>query len=305
MIAWIDGPAARAALCAARSWCPATNPFRIARSCSAPSRRGHRTIRGFLEGEDTRATASILGKLGVRFETPAPASASCMAWACMVCAAVPKRSIAGIAGTGMRLLAGLLAGQAFDSTLIGDESLSRRPMRRVTDPLATMGASIDTDDGRPPLRIHGGAKLKGITYHPPVASAQIKSALLLAGLYAEGNTEVIEPHPTRDYTESMLKRSAGPSRIRRGKAKVDGGHTLRARRRGRAGRFFVGGVLHRRRVHRARVGARLKAVGLNPAARPAGGTGAHGGRHRHRERRTSAERAGGRSSSSATRRCMA
>jgi 3-phosphoshikimate 1-carboxyvinyltransferase len=128
----------------------------------------------------------------------------------------------------MRLLAGLLAGQVFDSTLVGDESLSRRPMRRVTDPLSTMGASIDTDDGKPPLRIHGGAKLKGITYHPPVASAQIKSALLLAGLYAEGKTEVIEPHPTRDYTESMLKAFGWPIEYSPGKATVEGGHTLRA-----------------------------------------------------------------------------
>src|SRR5690606_34104510 len=111
----------------------------------------------------------------------------------------------GNAGTGMRLLAGLLAGQAFDSVLVGDASLSKRPMRRVTVPLAQMGARIDTGaDGTPPLRIHGGQKLRGIDYTLPVASAQVKSALLLAGLYAEGGTSVAEPHPTRDYTERML-----------------------------------------------------------------------------------------------------
>ncbi|TGP15616.1 3-phosphoshikimate 1-carboxyvinyltransferase, partial [Mesorhizobium sp. M1D.F.Ca.ET.231.01.1.1] len=106
---------------------------------------------------------------------------------------------------GMRLLAGLLAGQAFDCTLIGDESLSGRPMRRVTGPLSQMGARIDTqDDGTPPLHVHGGQTLHGIDFASPVASAQIKSAVLLAGLYAQGETRVVEPHPTRDYTERML-----------------------------------------------------------------------------------------------------
>jgi 3-phosphoshikimate 1-carboxyvinyltransferase len=185
-------------------------------------------IRGFLEGEDTRATAAILGKLGVRFETPAPGERRVHGVGLHGLRGTTEPLDCGNAGTGMRLLAGLLAGQAFDSTLVGDESLSRRPMRRVTDPLTTMGASIDSDDGKPPLRIHGGAKLKGITYHPPVASAQIKSALLLAGLYAEGKTEVIEPHPTRDYTESMLKAFGWPIEYSPGKATVEGGHTLHA-----------------------------------------------------------------------------
>jgi 3-phosphoshikimate 1-carboxyvinyltransferase len=98
----------------------------------------------------------------------------------------------------------------------------------VTDPLGEMGAQIDTNDGKPPLRIHGGRKLKGMTYKSPVASAQIKSALLLAGLYAEGETEVIEPHPTRDYTESMLKAFGWPIEYSPGRAKVSGGHVLRA-----------------------------------------------------------------------------
>src|SRR3546814_6704178 len=90
----------------------------------------------------------------------------------------------GNAGTGMRLLAGLLAGQAFDSTLVGDGSLSRRPMGRVIDPLVSMGACIDSDDGHAPLHIHGGQSLRGIDFVPSVASAQVKSAVLLAGLYA-------------------------------------------------------------------------------------------------------------------------
>ncbi|SEV99679.1 3-phosphoshikimate 1-carboxyvinyltransferase [Luteibacter sp. 329MFSha] len=185
-------------------------------------------IRGFLEGEDTRATAAILGRLGVRFETPAPGERIVHGVGLHGLRGTSEPLDCGNAGTGMRLLAGLLAGQAFDSVLVGDESLSRRPMRRVTDPLTTMGASIDTHDGRPPLRIHGGAPLRGVTYRSPVASAQVKSALLLAGLYADGATEVIEPHPTRDYTESMLKAFGWPIDYAPGHARLEGGHTLRA-----------------------------------------------------------------------------
>ncbi|WP_369930387.1 3-phosphoshikimate 1-carboxyvinyltransferase [Xanthomonas sp. NCPPB 2632] len=185
-------------------------------------------IRGFLEGEDTRATAAILGTLGVRFDTPAPGERVVHGVGLHGLRGSTDDLDCGNAGTGMRLLAGLLAGQAFDSTLVGDASLSQRPMRRVTDPLALMGASIDSVDGKPPLRIHGGARLKGIRYQPPVASAQIKSALLLAGLYAEGSTEVIEPHPTRDYTESMLKAFGWPIEYSPGKAKLEGGHRLTA-----------------------------------------------------------------------------
>jgi 3-phosphoshikimate 1-carboxyvinyltransferase len=185
-------------------------------------------IRGFLEGEDTLATASILGKLGVRFETPSPGERIVHGVGLHGLRGTSEPLDCGNAGTGMRLLAGLLAGQAFDSTLVGDESLSRRPMRRVTDPLAEMGASIETNDGKPPLRIRGGARLRGLTYHPPVASAQIKSALLLAGLYADGFTEVVEPHPTRDYTESMLKAFGWPIDYSPGRARLEGGHVLRA-----------------------------------------------------------------------------
>jgi 3-phosphoshikimate 1-carboxyvinyltransferase len=134
----------------------------------------------------------------------------------------------GNAGTGMRLLAGLLAGQAFDSTLVGDESLSKRPMRRVTDPLAMMGARIDSRDGLPPLQVHGSQALHGIEYTLPVASAQVKSALLLAGLYAQGETQVIEPHPTRDYTERMLAAFGWPIDFEPGRARLSGGHALRA-----------------------------------------------------------------------------
>jgi 3-phosphoshikimate 1-carboxyvinyltransferase len=111
----------------------------------------------------------------------------------------------GNAGTAMRLLAGLLAGQGFDCELTGDDSLRRRPMKRVAGPLGEMGAVIETaEGGRPLLRIRGGQRLRGIDYAMPVASAQVKSSLLLAGLYAAGRTCVTEPAPTRDHTERML-----------------------------------------------------------------------------------------------------
>ena len=105
----------------------------------------------------------------------------------------------------MRLLCGLLAGQQFDTTLTGDKSLSGRPMRRVIDPLTTMGAKIEsTEKGTAPLTIRGQQTLQGIHYDMPIASAQVKSCLLLAGLYAQGETSVTEPAPTRDHTERML-----------------------------------------------------------------------------------------------------
>ncbi len=185
-------------------------------------------IRGFLEGEDTRATAAVLQQLGVRIDAPADGERVVHGVGLHGLRASDDPLDCGNAGTGMRLLAGLLAGQAFDSTLIGDASLSKRPMRRVTDPLAAMGARIDTRDGLPPLVIHGGQRLNGIRYELPVASAQVKSALLLAGLYAEGETEVIEPHPTRDYTERMLAAFGWPIAFEPGRARLSGGQVLHA-----------------------------------------------------------------------------
>ena len=185
-------------------------------------------IRGFLEGEDTRATAAVLQQLGVRIDTPAEGERVVHGVGLHGLRASAQALDCGNAGTGMRLLAGLLAGQAFDSTLVGDASLSKRPMRRVTDPLAAMGARIDTQDGLPPLVVRGSQRLHGIRYELPVASAQVKSALLLAGLYAQGETEIIEPHPTRDYTERMLAAFGWPIAFEPGRARLSGGHVLRA-----------------------------------------------------------------------------
>ncbi len=189
---------------------------------------GDSRIRGFLEGEDTRATAAVLAQLGVRVETPAVGERVVHGVGLHGLRGSPQALDCGNAGTGMRLLTGLLAGQAFDSILVGDASLSKRPMRRVTEPLAQMGAHIDSREGMPPLHVHGGRALQGICYELPVASAQVKSALLLAGLYAAGETEIFEPHPTRDYTERMLAAFGWPITFSPGRARLAGGHALRA-----------------------------------------------------------------------------
>ncbi|MEL1264295.1 3-phosphoshikimate 1-carboxyvinyltransferase [Pseudoxanthomonas putridarboris] len=186
-------------------------------------------IDGFLEGEDTRATAAIFSQLGVRIETPSPSQRIVHGVGVDGLKAPEGPLDCGNAGTGMRLLAGLLAAQPFDSVLVGDESLSKRPMRRVANPLSKMGARIDTEEGGlPPLRIHGGQPLRGIDYTLEVASAQVKSAVLLAGLYAGGETVVREPHPTRDYTERMLSAFGAQIEFSPGFARLRGGQRLKA-----------------------------------------------------------------------------
>jgi len=186
-------------------------------------------ISGFLEGEDTRATARAFAQMGVRIDTTSASERVVYGVGIDGLKAPTAPVDCGNAGTGMRLLAGLLAGQTFDTTLIGDESLSKRPMRRVIDPLAKMGARIESSGaGLPPLHIYGGTTLRGIDYTLPVASAQVKSALLLAGLYAQGETQVHEPHPTRDYTERMLRAFGYPIEFSEGHARLSGGHRLRA-----------------------------------------------------------------------------
>ncbi|EIC20995.1 3-phosphoshikimate 1-carboxyvinyltransferase [Thiorhodovibrio frisius] len=166
---------------------------------------GESRISGFLEGADSLATLKALRQLGVEIEGPDQG--------CLQVQGVglhglrPSRTPLdmGNSGTSMRLLTGLLSGQYFASELIGDASLTRRPMRRVTDPLIQMGARIATSpEGTAPLHIQPAVGLTGIRYAMPVASAQVKSSLLLAGLYASGETSVIEPAPTRDHTERML-----------------------------------------------------------------------------------------------------
>ena len=187
---------------------------------------GTSRIDGFLEGEDTRATARIFAQLGVRIEAPVPNVRLVHGVGLDGLQAPAAPLDCGNAGTGMRLLAGLLAGQRFDSDLVGDASLSERPMRRVIEPLSMMGADIASNQGLPPLRVLGGRVLHGIDYALPVASAQVKSAILLAGLYARGETRIREPHPTRDYTERMLQAFGWPIDFAPGEARLTGGHRL-------------------------------------------------------------------------------
>ena len=162
-------------------------------------------VTGFLEGEDALNTVAAFREMGVTIVGPENGELTIYGVGKNGLQA-PRRSLyMGNSGTAMRLLAGLLAAQSFDSELIGDESLMERPMNRVAQPLRSMGARIDTgDSGTPPLTIRG-SKLKGITYEMPIASAQVKSCLLLAGLYAEGETKLLEPAPCRDHTERMLQ----------------------------------------------------------------------------------------------------
>jgi 3-phosphoshikimate 1-carboxyvinyltransferase len=189
---------------------------------------GTSTIEGFLEGEDTLATAAILRQLGVRVDVPGPGRRVVHGVGLHGLQAPDGPLDCGNAGTGMRLLAGLLAGQRFASELTGDASLRSRPMQRVVAPLAAMGARIEAEGGRPPLRIHAKNVLHGIEYTAEVASAQVKSAILLAGLYAQGRTRVLEPQPTRDYTERMLAAFGCPIEFSPGIAVLEGGSTLRA-----------------------------------------------------------------------------
>ncbi|HEX5755735.1 MAG TPA: 3-phosphoshikimate 1-carboxyvinyltransferase [Arenimonas sp.] len=190
---------------------------------------GQSRINGFLEGEDTRATAAIFGRLGVRIEAPDAGVRIVYGAGLHGLRASAESLDCGNAGTAMRLLTGLLAGQAFDSRLHGDASLSRRPMARVIEPLQRMGARIDAaESGCPPLTVHGNNILQGIDYSLPIASAQVKSAILLAGLYARGETHVREPHPTRDYTERMLAAFGVPIAFVPGEAALLGGFPLQA-----------------------------------------------------------------------------
>lgn len=167
--------------------------------------KGVTQVEGFLEGEDSLATLQAFREMGVVIEGPHQGRVTIHGVGMHGLKKPAGPLYVGNAGTAMRLFAGLLAGQAFDTELTGDASLTKRPMGRVADPLREMGAVIETaEGGRPPLRIKGGQQLKGITYDMPMASAQVKSCLLLAGMYAEGETRVREPAPTRDHTERML-----------------------------------------------------------------------------------------------------
>ncbi|MCG5512555.1 3-phosphoshikimate 1-carboxyvinyltransferase [Ectothiorhodospira shaposhnikovii] len=190
---------------------------------------GTTEVSGFLEGEDCLATLKAFRAMGVRIDGPEAGRVTIHGVGLQGLKAPDAPLDLGNSGTSMRLMAGLLAGQPFDTVLTGDASLSRRPMRRVTEPLSRMGARIDTGpEGRPPLTIRGGRALEGVDYDMPVASAQVKSSLLLAGLYARGRTCVTEPAPTRDHTERMLTGFGYDVACDQGRVCLQGGGRLHA-----------------------------------------------------------------------------
>jgi 3-phosphoshikimate 1-carboxyvinyltransferase len=192
---------------------------------------GMTEVTGFLEGEDSLATLQAFRDMGVEIEGPNEGRVVIRGVGLHGLKAPKKPLYLGNSGTSIRLLSGLLAGQAFDVELQGDASLSGRPMGRVAMPLREMGAVIETEkDGTPPLRIKGGRKLKGINYRMPMASAQVKSCVLLAGLYAEGETSTVEPAPTRDHTERMLRGFGYQVDSDNDKASLCGGGRLTATR---------------------------------------------------------------------------
>ncbi|MEN8762718.1 MAG: 3-phosphoshikimate 1-carboxyvinyltransferase [Thiogranum sp.] len=186
-------------------------------------------INGFLEGEDSLATLQAFRAMGVAIDGPKDGRVMVHGVGLHGLKAPSGPLDLGNSGTSMRLLSGLLAGQAFDVELVGDHSLISRPMRRVTEPLARLGAQIiSAEKGTAPLKIKGGHELQGISYAMPVASAQVKSCLLLAGLYASGRTCVQEPAPTRDHTERMLSGMGYSVSSQGGKVCLEGGGRLSA-----------------------------------------------------------------------------
>ena len=188
---------------------------------------GVTNISGFLEGEDSLATLNAFKDMGVKIEREGSN---------VVINGVGMNGLRpslkplnlGNSGTSIRLMTGLLSAQIFDSTLYGDESLSKRPMARIIDPLSEMGALIKSSDSMPPLSISGNQKLSALKYTLPVASAQIKSCLLLAGLYADGETCITENATTRDHTERMLKGFGYQVTSSSGQVSLTGGGQLQA-----------------------------------------------------------------------------
>ncbi len=188
---------------------------------------GETQITNLLDGEDVLCTIGCFREMGLEITGPDEGRLQICGVGLKGLTA-PKRTLrTGNSGTTMRLLTGLLVGQQFGCTLAGDQSLQRRPMTRVIDPLVQMGAHVDGTEGRPPLTIQPVKALHTICYEMPVVSAQVKSAILLAGLYASGVTQVVESMPTRDHSERMLCAFAGKEWRPGGIIQVEGGACLR------------------------------------------------------------------------------
>ena len=187
-------------------------------------------IRDCLLGEDVRSTMAAFRAMGVGIEELEGGRLIRVHGRGMQGLRAPEAPLdMGNSGTSMRLLAGILAGSGIPATLTGDASLCRRPMRRVTEPLSRMGARLDAQpSGTPPIVLAGGERLHGIDFEMPVASAQVKSAVLLAGLFAQGRTSVSEPAPTRDHTERMLRGCGVALDVEGSRVSLMGGQRLSA-----------------------------------------------------------------------------
>ena len=225
---------------------------------------GTTEIEGFLEGEDCLATLAALAAMGVAVERKGPGSLRVRGAGLGGLKAPAAELDLGNSGTSMRLLAGLLAGQGFDAVLVGDASLMSRPMERVAAPLRRMGADVTTRDGRPPIVIRGRGRLRAEDHRLDVPSAQVKSALLLAGLQAEGRTVVREPAPSRDHTERMLRAFGVPVEDLEGAVAVQGRARLRATRIRVPGDFSSAAFFIVAGLIAGREPLRIRNVGLNP-----------------------------------------
>lgn len=190
---------------------------------------GNSILSGLLTGQDNLATLAALEQLGVNFKFLGEHKLEVQGVGLHGLHAAKKVLDLQNSGTGIRLLTGLLAGQVFDSELSGDESLRKRPMARIVDPLNSMGAQINpSTQGTAPLKVKGGQKLHGIHYKMPIASAQVKSSLLFAAMYAEGETIIQESHASRDHTERMMKSLGYPLNIDGNQIQLHGFHPLHA-----------------------------------------------------------------------------
>lgn len=185
-------------------------------------------ISGFLEGADALATLQAFRSMGVEINGPDNGKVEVRGVGIDGLEAPSDVLDMGNSGTSIRLLSGLLAGQPFEVTMTGDESLSKRPMKRVIDPLNMMGVDVVSSEGKPPLTLKGHAQVKAIDYELPMASAQVKSCVLLAGLYANGKTSVTEPAPTRDHTERMLQAFGCEVEVDGNRRSIIGGQKLKA-----------------------------------------------------------------------------
>ncbi len=225
---------------------------------------GRTEVTGFLASEDCLATLKALRAMGVSIEQRGAHHLFVDGVGSQGLQAPGAPLDMGNAGTAMRLFMGLLCGRPFDSTLVGDASLMRRPMERAARPLREMGAVIETRDGRPPVVVRGGHALHAIDFQMPVASAQVKSAVLLAALSAQGRTRVTEPAPTRDHTERMLA-GFGVELVRSGSSvSIEGGQPLRAARIAVPGDFSSAAFFMVAASLAGGPGLTLRNVGINP-----------------------------------------